>query len=80
MEKQSRLTKAQKNIVLLIARTPGAYMRPYIKPNKSKTRCFRLMDGEQRPVQNLKAGIVRRLIDKDYLERRDALVYPKVSA
>lgn len=63
---KERLTPGETSTLELLKSVPGGILRKHARP--SRVPQFRLLDGARNPIKNVPVGMIKRLIDKKWLE------------
>ncbi len=68
------LTPAQKRIYKILIMNPGSFIVPHKR--KKRKPCFRLIDSNGNPMINLPCGIIRRMVKRYYLTKKEDRLLP----
>lgn len=71
-ETKKPLTENQEQAFELIRQTPGGYLKHYKKHGTGTG--WKLMDNEQRPIRIFGEGIIKQLIEKQYLIKKENII------
>lgn len=73
--KAPKLTEKQEQVFYKIKQTPGGHLRLHKK--HTGELCYKLMDNEHRPIELFGLGIVQRIIEKEFLIKKDNVIVVK---